>query len=128
MQMMASRKFQIQDSKISPNFTSRLEKLSPNQKVRAIVLLNLESGAEGKTKRLSSAERKAAMESVRQSAQFALPEIDEILQSFEGKRLSDEVNALGSVAVETTAAGIISLAQSDRVKAILEDQPISLLH
>jgi hypothetical protein len=36
-------------------------------------------------------------------------------------------NALGSIPVETTARGIAALAASEHVKAILEDQPISLL-
>jgi hypothetical protein len=127
MQIMASRKIHIQDSKISANFTSRLGKLKPNQKIRAIILLNVESGVEGQVKRLSSTERKSAMEAVRQSAQSALPEIDRILEDSDGKRLSNEINALGSIAVETTTDGIFSLAKSDHVKAILEDQSISLL-
>jgi hypothetical protein len=125
---MASRKLHIQDSKISANFTSRLGKLKPNQKIRAIILLKVESGTEGQAKRLSSTERKSAMEAVRQSAQSALPEIDRILEDSDGKRLSNEINALGSIAVETTADGIFSLAKSEQVKAILEDQSISLLH
>jgi hypothetical protein len=127
MQIMASRKIHIQDSKISANFTSRLGKLKPNQKIRAIILLNVKSGVEGQVKRLSSTERKSAMEAVRQSAQSALPEIDRILEDSDGKRLSNEINALGSIAVETTTDGIFSLAKSDHVKAILEDQSISLL-
>jgi hypothetical protein len=124
---MASRKSKIQDSKISPNFTSRLERLKPHEKVRAIILLNLETSAEGKNKRLTDVDRRLAMQSIRQAAQFVLPEIDQILQNFDGRRLNEEVTALGSVAIETTATGILSLAQSEGVKAILEDQTASLL-
>ena len=36
-------------------------------------------------------------------------------------------SALGTIAVETTVAGINELAASDHVQAILEDQPISVL-
>jgi hypothetical protein len=55
-----------------------------------------------------------------------LGEIDGILERFDGKRSAD-VNALGSIPAETTARGIAALAASEHVKAILEDQPISLL-
>jgi hypothetical protein len=56
-----------------------------------------------------------------------LAEIDRPLTHFGGKRLALGVNALGSVPVESTPDGITALASLDSVKAILEDQPISLL-
>ena len=64
---------------------------------------------------------------VRQSAETALPDIDEVLRRFDGKRLSNNVSALGSIPVETTPAGIKALATLDQVKTILEDQPVSSL-
>jgi hypothetical protein len=63
----------------------------------------------------------------RKSAEAALPDIDGILKRFNGKRLATSPDALGCIPVETTAAGITALAASERVKAILEDQPISLI-
>jgi hypothetical protein len=41
-----------------------------------------------------------------------------------GERLTDDVDVLGSITVETTAEGIKALAASEHVKAILEDQSI----
>ena len=72
-------------------------------------------------------ERQAAIEDVRASARFVLPEIDQLLAREGGKRLSEDVNAIGSVTVEAIAQGVAALARSPRVKAILEDQPVSLL-
>ena len=48
------------------------------------------------------------------------------LERFDGKRLAN-VDALGCIPVEITASGVLALAASEHVKAILEDQPISLL-
>ena len=39
----------------------------------------------------------------------------------------ERANALGSLPVETTSSGILALAESGHVKAILEDQEFSLL-
>lgn len=78
-------------------------------------------------RRQSRAERKAAIAAIRKSAEQALVEIDNILSRYEGECLSD-INAIGSIFVETTPAGIMALTISEYVKAILEDQPISLLH
>ena len=66
------------------------------------------------------------MEASRKSAERALTDIDAILKRHDGRRLARRPNALGSVPVETTAAGIKALASSRWVQAILEDQPISL--
>jgi hypothetical protein len=56
-----------------------------------------------------------------------LPDLDHILERFDGKRLGTSLDALGCIPVETTAEGIYALAASKHVKAILEDQPISLI-
>jgi len=64
---------------------------------------------------------------MRSSASAALGEIDEILKRFNGRRLSEQPSALGTLAVETTVAGISALTESDHVKAILDDQPIALV-
>jgi hypothetical protein len=64
------------------------------------------------------------VEKARQAARAALPDIDRILEVYGGKRLSEDVDALGSLTVETTAEGVRALADSEHVKAVLEDQPI----
>jgi hypothetical protein len=71
--------------------------------------------------------RQATIKAMRKSGEQALPDIDRILARFDGKRLAAKPDALGSIPVETTAAGVIALAASEHVKAILEDQAISLI-
>ena len=123
---MRDRDNTAQHSKISREFTARLDRFGPQQKVRAIVLLRTKETGTATTQRRSRLNRQATIEAIRQSAEQALGEIDGILERFDGRRLA-EVNALGSIPVETTVRGIAALAASKHVKAILEDQPISLL-
>ena len=112
--------------KISSEFRARLDRLAPQHKICAIVLLRTNAAGGASERRLSRAERKAAITAIRKSGEGALTDIDEILARYDGKRLSG-VNALGSIAIETTAAGIIALAGSRHITTILEDQPISLV-
>jgi hypothetical protein len=112
--------------KISPGFSARLKRLGPREKVHAIVLLRAGDAGEPAAKRQSRAEREAAVEAMRSSAGQALAELDDILDRFDGQRFADEPDALGSIPIETTVAGIETLASSDWVKAIIEDQPIQL--
>ena len=113
--------------KLSPEFRARLDRLGSKQKVRAIVVLEAIDASGSSGRRQSRAERKAALEAVRKSAGAALAQIDDTLEPFHGSRLSWNPNVLGSILVEANAAGIMALAESKYVKAILEDQPISLL-
>ena len=66
----------------------------------------------------------AVAPSVRQAGSAALDSIDKILAGHDGKRLANGAGSLGTVPVETTAEGIRALAESDQVKAILEDQKV----
>jgi len=114
-------------SAISREFSARLDKLKATQKVRAVVML--QTGGETKISvgRASSPEREAAIEQVRQAARALLPHIDRILERYDGQRLTEDVNALGSIVVETTAEGIKALAASEYVKTMFEDQSIHRL-
>jgi hypothetical protein len=114
------------DSKISTAFGARLEDMNQQQKVHAIVMLRLGDTEVTLGRRQSPAECQAVIHAMRKSTEPALVEIDCVLKQFGGKRLASSVNALGAVAVETTPEGITTLATLDSVKAILEDQPISL--
>jgi sorbitol-specific phosphotransferase system component IIA len=114
--------------KISTLFRSKLNKLSAKEKVRAVVMLRRPGGAKGTGRRQSRQQRRAVIKAIRDAASAAMAEIDEILQRFDGKRLADEPNALGCIPIETSAAGVAAVAESESVEAILEDQPISLLH
>ncbi len=110
--------------KISREFSVRLGRLQPREKVRAIVMIGAEANGVSRTRRPSPAERQAYAERVSRSAEAALPEIDQILERFEGHRLAEHPNAVGAVPVETTPDGVIALANSDCVRAIIEDQNI----
>lgn len=114
-------------TKISPEFTMRLSRLRPDESVRALVLLQTMEAQAPVARRQSRLQRRTKVAAIRQSAATAVAAIDNVLARFGGKRLSDQVSALGSVPVETTASGIEALAECDAIKAILEDQPISLL-
>lgn len=117
----------LQQSKISPDFLARLSDLGERQKVRAIVLLRAGETNKARARRQTPAERREVIAAVRRSAEAVLPEIDRLLERFGGRRLTDGVDALGSIPVETTAEGVNALAALDQVKVIVEDQPVSLL-
>jgi hypothetical protein len=114
-------------SSISPEFSARLKRLDPQQRMRVIVVLRTAGPPVGGGRRQSPAHRLAQIETMRCSAEQALKEIDGVLERFHGRRLSAEVNALGTVPVETTVAGVKALASSDQVKAVLENQPVALV-
>jgi hypothetical protein len=114
-------------SKISTAFRARLERMNQQQKVHAIVMLRLGDTEVTPGRRQSPAERQAAIHAMRKTSEPARVEIDRVLKQFGGTRLASSVNALGAVPVETTTEGITTLATLDAVKAIVEDQPISLL-
>src|SRR5438105_771602 len=99
-------------AKISPNFRARLNHLEPTQKLRVIVFLRTPDNAPA-TRAATRAHRKALVERVRQAAKTALPDIDAILERFGAERLSQSVDALGSILVETTPAGIKALEGSE---------------
>lgn len=112
-------------NKISSEFAHRLSSLQPQQKVRVIVMLKLDNaGINPGGRRQSLAERKAQIEAIGKSAKQALSYIRKIIQDFGGKQLADSPNALGSIPIEISAAGVNALAQSDAVSAVMEDQPI----
>lgn len=113
--------------KISAQFKARLDRLEPQQKIRAIVVLRTKAADAMPTRRQSPAERQEAIDAVRKSTEPALIEIDSVLERLGGRRLAPVVNALGSIPIETTTGGITALATLEHVKAILEDQPIALL-
>jgi 4'-phosphopantetheinyl transferase EntD len=124
---MTRKSSSIPTPKISQELMSRLEQVGPRKKVRAIILLKSEGPEKPPNRRLSRAERQAAFEAIRMSAESSLADIDDILERYGARRLSVRPDALGSITVEATHEGLCALAKSDRVRAILEDQPVSLL-
>ncbi len=115
--------------KISPQFAERLDRLEPHQKVGAIVIMNgaARNSKAAATRRGSRATRRIATDQKRKALLQMLPQIDRILERFGGHRLSKTPDALGSIPVETTPAGIKALAESKHVKVILENQRIALV-
>ncbi|KOP24518.1 hypothetical protein AMR41_20555 [Hapalosiphon sp. MRB220] len=111
-------------NKISREFAARLTHLEPQQKVRVIVLLQVQNPENSTEKRQSRAERQAVIKALRESAEQALTNISAIIQRFDGLQLAEHPDLLGSIPVEITPAGVNALAESDLVKAVIEDQAI----
>ena len=112
---------------ISREFAERLRRYRRDHAVRVAVVFAV-AATRGEGKR--AVPRQARSEIVRQTrlaANAGLAEIDRVLEEFGGTRLVESADALGSIAVETTAAGVAALATIPGVKAILEDQPITLV-
>ncbi len=112
--------------KISANFAGRLARLAPDAMARAIVLLETGHAPAPASARPSREERKAIAEAIRTAAEPALAEVDRLLERTGGRRLAPRPDLFGSVAVEAPASALLALAESDHVRAILEDQPVSL--
>ncbi len=114
-------------TKISPLFAARLSALAAGEKIHAVLLLKIALEGRRRGVRRAPGERRSLVSAVRSAADNALGAVDEILRRHGGERLAERANALGSLPVETTSSGILALAESGHVKAILEDQEISLL-
>jgi sorbitol-specific phosphotransferase system component IIA len=115
-------------NKISPEFAARLAQLDSQQKVRVIVLLQVEAAENSTGMRLSRSERQIAMQTIRESAEHSLEAIGSIIKYFDGQLLAEHPDLLGSIPVEITASGVSALATSDAVKAVIEDQSIYRRH
>ena len=113
------------EEKISAGFSAKLSGYLPEQKLVAILVLHTKGAGGNPGGKRSRAERLRSMEAVRNSAEEAFHDIDEVLDRSGGRRLTAHPDALGTVAVEITATGLRDLALLDQVSAILEDQPLS---
>lgn len=111
--------------KLSREFASRLASLPADTKLHAVVLLYTSAGRSASQRRAPD-QRQAAIDALRDVSRPVLVDVDQILAKWGGRRLDDEVSPLGTVAVEATPAGIKVLADLKDVKAVLEDQNISL--
>jgi len=113
--------------KISREFAARLKDRRPDEMVRVIVMLETEQSAKKTGRRVLRAQRKTLTKAARRSVDMATVDIAGILKKYGGRRLEREIGSLGGLAVETTPAGIRTLADCPKVKAILEDQSLSLI-
>ncbi len=113
--------------KISREFAARLEGRALDEMVRAIVMLETAPAARGTGRRALRTQRNKLTEAMQRSVEAAADDIAEVLEKFGGRRLEHQLDTLGSLAVETTPAGIKALSECPRVRAILEDQSLSLI-
>lgn len=112
-------------AKISTAFSARLDGLHPTAKLIAVLVLHRENSSASSGRRQTTAQRQEAIKRCIAYSEQALGLVDSILSCNGGLRNDSHPDVLGTIAVETTAAGIKELAVLDAVKAILEDQPIS---
>lgn len=110
--------------KISPEFVARLTNLEPQQKVRLIVLLQIQNVEDLSNKRQTKSERQTAIKAIQDSASDALENIQGIIEKFDGKQLREKPDLIGSIPIEIKVAGVNALTASDAVKAVMEDQSI----
>lgn len=113
-------------SKISDAYRYRLGHLPNNQFTRAIVLLK-PSAPRHSLRGLPAAKREEHLAAERTLLRGAIAQIDDLLVKLGGKRVSKDVNALGTIVVEATSSAVIALSQLDVVDSIMEDQPVSNL-
>ncbi len=115
-----------QKEKISPEFLARLNRLDSKQTVRIIVML-FASGKKTAKRRQSPDEREKPLKAILETTQQAVYDIETVLKEYGGQKLASKPNALGCLPIETTVPGVNALTSLQEVKAIMEDQPISLL-
>jgi hypothetical protein len=124
---MSRQSTQPPKPKISPEFARRLSRLAPSATVRAIVLLESGPVPATATGRPSRAARRETAETMKTAASGALAEVDRLLERSGGRRLTPGPNLFGAILVEAPAAALFALTASEHVRALLEDQPLSLL-
>ena len=108
-------------------FRARLSRLAPDDKIRVMVLLRTAPPGEPSEGSATRERRQESVERMREAMAPALADLDAALKRHGGERLAPAASALGSIPVEITVRGIDALAELQHVKAILEDQPVSLL-
>lgn len=113
-------------SKLSKEFAARLAALPAHETLHAVVLLDT-SEQRSAAIRQTPHQRRAAIGALRRASRNILVDMDEILAKRGGRRLDDDVSALGTVAVEATPGVIRILANLKDVKTVLEDQSVSML-
>jgi hypothetical protein len=113
--------------KISPEFARRLARLAPDAMARAIVMLNTGPAPAVTPGRPPKAERKRIAEAIQAAGMAPVEEVDRLLERSGGRRLAPGPDLFGSIPVEAPAAALLALAGSEHVRALLEDQPISLM-
>ena len=113
-------------SKLSKEFAARLASTPAHETLLAVVLLDTSDQCSASF-RQTPRQRQAVIGTLREACRPVLVDLDKILAKWGGRRLDDDVSALGTVAVEATPGVIKILANLKDVKTVLEDQNISML-
>lgn len=113
----------VADRKLSPELRRRLSQLDPNRLVHAIVLLRTDV-TPGPGRR---GDRQAILEQVHAAATEMMRQLAPMLAACGGRWLAERPDALGSLPVEITPGGLMELAESEHIRAVLEDQPVTAL-
>ena len=112
-------------SNLSEEFAARLASIPADETLHAVVLLET-SEQSSAPHRHNLRQRRTAIGALRIACRPVLVDMDEVLAKWGGRRLDDEVSALGTVAIEATPAGIKILANLKDVQTVIEDQNVSL--
>ena len=113
-------------SKLSKEFAARLASTPAHETLLAVVLLDTSDQCSASF-RQTPRQRRTVIGTLREACRPVLVDMDKILAKWGGRRLDDDVSALGTVAVEATPGVIKILANLKDVKTVLEDQNISML-
>ena len=113
--------------KISSEFARRLARLAPDAMARAVVLLDTGPVPAAVPGRPAKTARKTIAEGIQAAAAAALAEVDRLLERSGGHRLASGPDVFGSIPVEAPASALLALGGSKHVRALLEDQPLSLM-
>jgi hypothetical protein len=108
------------DGRIGPELDRRLRASGPDDRLRVVLLVAAPAGAVAR-RRHRRAETGARIQA---AAHDLLPAVDSLLIAHGGARLSAEATVLGTLAVETTPAGVQALARLPAVEAVLGDQEL----
>ncbi|GAA6616968.1 hypothetical protein [Scytonema sp. NUACC26] len=112
-------------SKISSEFTHRLNELNPHQVVRVLVLLNLKNNINQLSHpQKFSDQHISAIKNISRLEKQALNDIRKIARDNDGKLLAEHFNLLGIIPLEISVPGVYELAELDTVKAVMEDQKV----
>ena len=110
-------------AKVSQSLAERLPSLGPTELARVILLLGAPTEGRSPSGRRNG-QRADNVESIRAAARPALTSIDEALATHGGRRLSEDIDALGTVSVDATPAAVSALSSLSGVRAVLDDQPL----
>jgi hypothetical protein len=108
------------DGRIGPELDRRLRASGPDDRLRVVLLVAAPAGAVAR-RRHRRADTGARIQA---AARDLLPAVDSLLTAHGGERLSAEATVLGTLAVETTPAGVQALARLPAVEAVLGDQEL----